>query len=146
MVQDMNFTFYQAQCVSAALGLREVFVPELSDQYLDRVPDNATKSSWGGYDPRWSPPVGGKQGEYTKERSAKAVATRKKNGTIGGWFYKSGHSDETKKTLSAIAKERGAYATGRNPNNEIVECPHCGKQGAKPGLKRWHFDNCKSKA
>jgi len=23
-----------------------------------------------------------------------------------------------------------------------IECPHCGKNGAIPNMKRWHFDNC----
>ena len=27
---------------------------------------------------------------------------------------------------------------------EIVECPHCGKQGGSCTMPRWHFDNCKS--
>ena len=26
-----------------------------------------------------------------------------------------------------------------------VSCPHCGKEGGKTIMKRWHFDNCKSK-
>lgn len=26
-----------------------------------------------------------------------------------------------------------------------IECPHCGKQGGKPIMNRWHFDNCKHK-
>lgn len=32
-----------------------------------------------------------------------------------------------------------------NPNLKIVTCPHCNKSGSKPGLIRWHFDNCKEK-
>lgn len=32
-----------------------------------------------------------------------------------------------------------------NPNEIIVTCPHCSRSGAKPGMKRWHFDNCKNK-
>ena len=28
---------------------------------------------------------------------------------------------------------------------ERVVCPHCGKQGAKSPMSRWHFDNCKHK-
>lgn len=27
----------------------------------------------------------------------------------------------------------------------LVICPHCGKQGGEPSMKRWHFDNCKYK-
>jgi group I intron endonuclease len=28
---------------------------------------------------------------------------------------------------------------------QTTECPHCGKQGKGPMMKRWHFDNCKIK-
>jgi hypothetical protein len=28
---------------------------------------------------------------------------------------------------------------------EIIECPHCGKQGGLPAMTRWHLDNCKYK-
>lgn len=36
-----------------------------------------------------------------------------------------------------------------NPKNlkqfkyEKVICPHCGKAGSGPNMKRYHFDNCK---
>mgnify|MGYP000703371917 CR=1 FL=1 len=29
-------------------------------------------------------------------------------------------------------------------NNERVICPHCGKDGAKSPMQRWHFDNCRN--
>lgn len=29
---------------------------------------------------------------------------------------------------------------------EIIECPHCGKQGGLPSMTRWHLDNCKHKS
>jgi len=29
-----------------------------------------------------------------------------------------------------------------NPNEETVTCPNCGVSGARPGMIRWHFDNC----
>jgi hypothetical protein len=28
---------------------------------------------------------------------------------------------------------------------EIVTCPYCGKSGGKPGMMRYHFDNCGAK-
>ena len=31
---------------------------------------------------------------------------------------------------------------GNNPNLIKVMCPVCGKEGAKPAMKRFHFDNC----
>ena len=33
----------------------------------------------------------------------------------------------------------------RNIKKEIVECPRCNTKGAKPIMKRWHFDNCKTR-
>jgi hypothetical protein len=35
--------------------------------------------------------------------------------------------------------------TQAKKNNSIVDCPHCGKSGQYRAMKRWHFDNCKSK-
>jgi len=29
-----------------------------------------------------------------------------------------------------------------NPNDEIVTCPKCNKTGSRPGMIKWHFDNC----
>lgn len=43
------------------------------------------------------------------------------------------HSNETVAKLKEIAK-----------NRPRLTCPHCGKKGAVPGMKRYHFGNCKS--
>lgn len=45
-------------------------------------------------------------------------------------------SDETKEKLRISS-------TGKK--QEIVKCPHCGKEGGKGGMIKWHFDNCKYK-
>lgn len=29
-------------------------------------------------------------------------------------------------------------------NSEIVKCPHCGEEGNRPNMMRWHFENCKT--
>ena len=52
----------------------------------------------------------------------------------GNPYYGRVHSDETR------AKMRAAHAA-----REPVECPHCGVQGHLNPMKRWHFDNCRSK-
>jgi TPP-dependent indolepyruvate ferredoxin oxidoreductase alpha subunit len=49
-------------------------------------------------------------------------------------FYGKSHSDETR------AKMKAAHAA-RAP----VTCSHCGKQGHLNTMKRWHFDNCRSR-
>lgn len=50
-------------------------------------------------------------------------------------YYGREHSEDTR------AKMRAAHAA-RPP----VTCPHCGKEGHLNTMKRWHFDNCRSKA
>jgi hypothetical protein len=32
----------------------------------------------------------------------------------------------------------------RQKNHILVTCPWCGKQGYNPGMKSWHFENCKT--
>lgn len=46
--------------------------------------------------------------------------------------------DKTSKSLKASYKDKPR-------KYEIVTCPHCGKSGGKPGLTRYHFNNCKNK-
>lgn len=50
-------------------------------------------------------------------------------------YYGKKHSEEV------LAKMRAAHAA-RPP----VICPHCGVEGRSNTMKRWHFDNCRSKA
>lgn len=45
-------------------------------------------------------------------------------------------SDETKKKQSEALK---------GIPKPKIECPHCGKIGGVPQMKRHHFDNCKTK-
>lgn len=52
----------------------------------------------------------------------------------GNPYYGKSHSDEIR------AKMRAAHAS--RPH---VRCPHCDKEGHLNTMKRWHFDNCRSK-
>lgn len=45
-------------------------------------------------------------------------------------------SAETRAKISASHKKR--------ERGQAV-CPHCGKEGAAPQMKQWHFDKCKRK-
>lgn len=47
-------------------------------------------------------------------------------------------SEEHKEKLRQASKAKAS--TDPKPH---VECPHCGKKGGEPSMKRWHFDNCK---
>lgn len=46
------------------------------------------------------------------------------------------HTDLTKQKISA--KMKGI-------DKPKITCPHCGKNGGAPAMKRHHFDNCKFK-
>ena len=46
------------------------------------------------------------------------------------------HSEESKQKMRKSQKEL---------HGTQIECPHCGKIGGKTNMKRYHFDNCKSK-
>lgn len=54
------------------------------------------------------------------------------------WLVGVPMKDETKQLLSNLNKGKP-----RVKPHEIVKCPHCDKEGIKPNMKRWHFDNCK---
>jgi hypothetical protein len=47
------------------------------------------------------------------------------------------HSEDAKKRIGESSAERYALIP-------IVKCPHCGKEGKEPPMKRWHFTNCKT--
>ncbi len=59
-----------------------------------------------------------------------------------------------KEKISAACKGRKPWNKGKaNPyartnhmnNMPYIGCPHCGKQGPKGAMVRWHLDNCKNK-
>ena len=58
---------------------------------------------------------------------------------------------EARQHLRQLAKQRMSDPAERQRIRdalmaaERVVCPHCGKQGAKSPMARWHFDNCKHK-
>jgi group I intron endonuclease len=81
-------------------------------------------------------PAGELNPMYGKEKpeEIKRLLSKKMAGESNPYFGKK-HSEET------LAKMRAAHAA-RPP----VTCPHCGKEGQLNNMKRWHFDNCRSKA
>lgn len=68
-----------------------------------------------------------------KPEEIKQVLSEKLSGENNPYFGRE-HSEDTR------AKMRAAHAA-RPP----VTCPHCGKEGHVNTMKRWHFDNCRSK-
>jgi hypothetical protein len=68
-----------------------------------------------------------------------------------GTFTGKTHSAETKKKMSESAKIRPPISDEtrqklrcKKAARPTLICPHCGKSGDASGMKRWHFDHCKS--
>ena len=59
------------------------------------------------------------------------------------WYNK---TEKEKQSIKKRTSESLKLAYKNNPRRyDIVKCPHCGKKGGKPGMTRYHFDNCKIK-
>ncbi|HPI82248.1 MAG TPA: NUMOD3 domain-containing DNA-binding protein [Candidatus Paceibacterota bacterium] len=52
-------------------------------------------------------------------------------------------SPETKSKISNTLKGRHLSEQTKQKMREKIICPHCGKNGGKSAMKRYHFDNCK---
>lgn len=75
----------------------------------------------------------------TAESAAKGIETKKKNGTYG-------NTNITPESIAKqIATKKRNGTTSKGWSKPVCTCPHCGKSGGIPTMKRWHFDNCKSK-
>jgi len=58
-----------------------------------------------------------------------AISNRRKGNSL---------STETKIKLAEACRKKAK----KTPKPEIT-CPHCGKRGGEPSMKRWHFDRCR---
>ena len=116
--------------------------------------------------------TGDKSGTLSKETCSKM--SKSKLGELNNMFGKS-HSKETRDKISKkrkgwkapqelkdrLSKQRKGVnksephikalseAMSSNPNNVFnhnVTCPHCGRVGQKPNMKRWHFENCRERS
>lgn len=64
------------------------------------------------------------------------------------------HTQENKDKISKSSKGISKPMTDEHKknlkchtnNSTKVSCPHCGKEGQLTNMKRWHFDNCKTKS
>lgn len=88
------------------------------------------------------------EGQKGKKYDRKGKCSGEKNN-----FHGKTHSDEAKEkmrqkklgsTLSEEHKQKVGEALKGKPKPKLT-CPHCGKTGGAPQMKRHHFDNCKEK-
>lgn len=94
--------------------------------------------------------------EWCKVEQARETTLRQtgKKKTYDVWNKGRAWDDDTKKKIS---EGRRGIKTGPRPNlremakarkgvpDVIVACPHCGVEGGKNIMKRWHFNKCNKK-
>ena len=73
-----------------------------------------------------------------KERAKEWAAQRVASGVYSSQEFKSKCSNNN---LRRIAEGTNPFAPGKNPSQQITQCPHCLVEGRN--MMRWHFDNCK---
>jgi hypothetical protein len=85
---------------------------------------------------------------YVKTPEYRAKMSAKLKGRP--YVNKKGPWTRTKEANEKISRSHqgNQYGVGNRGNyhpHPLVSCPHCDKQGKGPVMKRYHFDNCKSK-
>lgn len=88
------------------------------------------------------------------EESKLKISSKNKGKVLGS------HSQETneKRRMTMLGKNKGKILGPLSSalkeklsiiklgkKQQIVECPHCSKQGGMQAMHRWHFDNCNNK-
>lgn len=134
----------------------ELHKQKISNALSGRVLPDAVKQKLKG---RKSPKamLGKKHSEETKQKMSKSAI-----GRIGYWDGKI-RSDDTKqkmseaklgRSLSEETKQKMSKPksdltrqkmTERMLNLPVVVCPHCRTEGKSLPMKRWHFENCRTK-
>lgn len=83
--------------------------------------------------------------KYTEEQKEKwrTDDRRKHYGEKNGMYGKPAYYKMTEEEKAKWKKNVGD--AGKGKKKPVVVCPHCGKEGGKPPMTRFHFDNCKFK-
>lgn len=66
------------------------------------------------------------------------------SGENNGMYGKT-HTPAAREKISEAHKGKQPWNKGITCKQDILTCPHCGKEGGKGNMKRYHFDNCKNK-
>lgn len=89
---------------------------------------------------------------FSAESRAKNSAAKLKNPTRY-WLGKTRSEEDKQKFRAARLGKPTSEATKQLLRekstgfvHQTVECPHCGKSGGAPSMKRWHFDRCRARS
>lgn len=62
--------------------------------------------------------------------------------TDGAINIKYSPKQQSDKSVEVFLEENPTFHRGRLDTHPLVECPHCGKEGSRGGMRLHHFDNC----
>ena len=87
----------------------------------------------------------------SETRANMSLAQKESKKGKPGTFTGKTHSAETRKLQSESAKNKPPITEEtrqrlrcKKKPRPTLQCPHCAKFGDASGMKRWHFDNCKT--
>jgi hypothetical protein len=116
----------------------------LPDDFYDDMYEGAElKSGFGGVTQTsfkkgnipWNKDKTGVQPWTQEQKDAQALRAKE-------WHKKMGHVEGGK---PRVYKGHARVDNTSELNKTVLECPHCGKTGNVGNMKRWHYDNCRSK-
>ncbi len=92
--------------------------------------------------------------KLSEDAISKRTESRKKNGvnhnigglTLGWALNQQRIKNGTHQFLGAQNPSHKRLAEGTHNFTQVHVCPHCNKEGKGPQMRRYHFDNCKSKS
>lgn len=115
-----------------------------TDQRISSAADKSKKSLYNTDRPQISDRTKQQLSEKARERGLGKVKTEKHRNSIKHYARAFAATDEGKQKLEQM-KNKSLEAT-KGVKKERVVCPHCLKEGGKPAMIRFHFDNCKEQA
>lgn len=100
----------------------------------------------------WGDKISESLKDYVKTEEHRLNISKANRGRVSTFKGKS-HTEEAKSKISKVHKGKTISNEQREmiskqfkgKKQTIIECPHCNKKGGAPGMKRYHFDNCKMK-
>jgi hypothetical protein len=86
------------------------------------------------------------QGPKSNKDNYKGFKTdqHRKNISIGIRSSGRTYNQESVRARELVREGNHNFQKNVNPNSIMITCPHCGKSGATPGMRRWHFEKCNS--
>lgn len=93
----------------------------------------------------WKKRAGGLASWADLTPEQKLQRRKKMSASVKNFYYNTeeGAKLRKKQSRTSTANMERQLASGKHISQQRVTCPHCGKEGNKRIMHRWHMDNCK---